>query len=63
MKIYAISDLHLDYEKEKPMDIFGECWKNHEEKIFDNWQKKITEDDIVLMPGDISWAINLDKAV
>jgi hypothetical protein len=63
MKIYAISDLHLDYEKEKPMDIFGECWENHEEKIFENWQKKIMEDDIVLMPGDISWAINIDKAV
>ncbi len=63
MKIYAISDLHLDFEKKKPMDIFGKSWENHEEKIFDNWQKTIKEDDIVLMPGDISWAINLDKGI
>ncbi len=63
MKIYAISDLHLDFEKKKPMDIFGKSWENHEEKIFDNWQRKIKKDDIVLMPGDISWAINLDKGI
>ena len=63
MKIYSISDLHLDYEKNKPMDIFGENWSNHEEKIFDNWSKKINEEDLVLLAGDISWAISLEKAV
>lgn len=59
MAIYAISDLHLSLNKEKPMDIFGENWSEHSEKIKKDWQQKVTENDIVLMPGDFSWAMNL----
>ncbi len=62
MSIYGISDLHLDYSKTKPMDIFGQKWINHEEKIFEFWQKNITNEDIVLVSGDISWALKLDEA-
>lgn len=57
--IYAISDLHLDYSGEKPMDIFGANWSEHEEKIFDNWNKKVKEDDLVLIPGDITWGLKM----
>ena len=60
--IYGIGDLHLDYSKEKPMDIFGENWTDHEEKIFDNWKQLIRENDLVLLPGDISWALKLEDA-
>ena len=60
--IYAIGDLHFDSTKEKPMDIFGDNWKNHEDKILDRWKSKITEDDLVLIPGDISWALKLKQA-
>lgn len=60
--IYAIGDLHLDHSKEKPMDIFGAKWIDHEEKIFNNWIKLIDEEDLVLLPGDISWALKLDEA-
>lgn len=60
--IYSIGDLHFDYSKQKPMGVFGENWKNHEEKIMDNWGKIVEEDDIVLIPGDISWALKLDEA-
>lgn len=60
--IYAIGDLHLDHSKEKPMDVFGENWIDHEQKIIDNWKKKITDEDLVLIPGDISWALRLDQA-
>ena len=60
--IYGIGDLHLDYSKEKPMDIFGENWTDHEEKIFDNWKQLIRENDLVLLPGDISWALKLEEA-
>src|SRR6056297_2730682 len=63
MKIYSISDLHLDYEKNKPMDIFGDNWSNHEEKIFNNWEKTVQEEDLVLLAGDISWAISLEKGI
>lgn len=60
--IYGIGDLHLDYSKQKSMDIFGENWMNHEQKIFDNWNKIIKDEDLVLLPGDISWALKLDEA-
>lgn len=62
MAIYAISDLHLDCLKEKPMDIFGENWRDHEEKIFTDWKDKVTEDDLVLIPGDVSWGLKMEDA-
>lgn len=60
--IYAIGDLHFDSTKEKPMDIFGKNWIDHQEKIIKNWQEIITDDDLVLIPGDISWALKLGEA-
>lgn len=60
--IFAIGDLHFDYTKEKPMNIFGDNWENHEEKIIKNWKKMVKDDDLVLLPGDISWALKLDTA-
>lgn len=61
--IYAIGDLHFDYSKSKPMDIFGENWIDHEERIIENWKKKITEEDLVLIPGDITWALKLEEGL
>lgn len=63
MRVFAIGDLHLDSKKEKPMDIFGENWIEHEEKIIRSWQESVSEDDLVLIPGDISWAIKLEDAI
>ncbi len=63
MKIFAIADLHLDSKKEKPMNIFGDNWINHEEKIIENWISQVGENDLVLVPGDISWASKLDEAM
>lgn len=62
MKLYAISDLHLAKSNKKPMDIFGDKWKNHEQRICKNWSSTINDEDIVLIPGDLSWAMNLDDA-
>lgn len=62
MKIYAISDLHLSNSCDKPMDIFGEKWKGHTDKILKNWNEKVTNDDLVLVAGDISWAMKLEDA-
>lgn len=59
--IYAIGDLHLDHTKEKSMDIFGENWIDHEEQIFENWKENVKEEDIVLLPGDISWALKPEE--
>nr|WP_300004804.1 metallophosphoesterase [Tissierella sp.] len=60
--IYGIGDLHFDYSKEKAMDIFGDNWIEHEEQIIEDWKKKVKEEDIVLIPGDISWALKLEEA-
>ena len=62
MAIWTISDLHLALGMEKPMEIFGENWKNHDEKIKENWLKKVKEDDLVLLPGDFSWAMYIKDA-
>lgn len=50
MSIYAISDLHLAFNKNKPMEIFGDNWKNHCEKVKQDWQEKVKENDLVLLP-------------
>lgn len=62
-KIYAISDLHLGFSCSKPMDVFGSRWENHEEKLYNNWQSIVKEDDIVLVAGDISWETYVSRAV
>ena len=62
MALYAISDLHLALSTDKPMDIFGGHWTNHDEKIKNNWIEKITEDDTVLIAGDISWSMKHDDS-
>lgn len=61
MAIYTIADLHLSFNTNKPMDIFGQNWQNYEEKIKQNWLENVTEDDIVILPGDFSWAMYLDE--
>ncbi len=63
MKIFAISDLHISTNTNKPMDVFGGNWVGYLEKIFENWKKKVTSDDLVLIGGDISWAVQLDDAI
>ncbi len=60
MSIYAIGDLHLSLNKEKPMDIFGDNWIGHEEKIKDNWTKQVKENDLILLVGDFSWKMHLE---
>lgn len=62
MAIYGISDLHLALGMDKPMDIFGENWANHEQKIKDNWINKIKDEDLILLPGDFSWALYIEEA-
>ena len=55
MSIYAIGDLHLSFANPKPMNIFGDNWSGHEEKIRKDWIEKVTENDFVVLPGDFSW--------
>ena len=63
MSVYAISDLHLSLGTDKPMEVFGPSWDGYTDKIKQNWLKTVKEDDVVLMPGDLSWATYLDDTV
>lgn len=63
MKVFAISDLHLSTAAPKPMDIFGTGWTDYMEKIIADWNKKVSSDDVVLIAGDISWAMQLEDAL
>lgn len=62
MAIYVIGDLHLSFGVDKPMNIFGDNWENHAEKIKNNWIKKVKEEDTVIIPGDFSWAMYLEES-
>lgn len=62
MKVFAISDLHLSINNPKPMDIFGPVWDNYLTEIENNWNEIVSDDDIVLIPGDISWAMKFEEA-
>ncbi len=62
MKIFAISDLHISLSTNKPMDVFGGNWVNYLDKIREDWNEKVSDDDLVLIGGDISWAMNIEDA-
>ena len=61
MKVFAISDLHLGNNVDKPMDVFG--WVGHFDKIKADWIEKVGEEDVVLLCGDLSWAMKLEDAI
>ena len=61
MRVFAISDLHLSTTVDKPMDIFDEKWQNYWKKIESDWNAKVSDDDLVLMPGDFSWAMRIEE--
>lgn len=54
--IWALSDLHLSTSGAKPMDVFGDHWGNHAGRMAESWDRLVADDDIVLTPGDFSWA-------
>ncbi len=62
MAIYAIGDLHFPGGQEKPMDVFGSHWDDHVSRIISQWKKTVSPNDLVLIPGDISWAMHFEQA-
>ena len=61
MSLYAIGDLHLSLGGDKPMDVFGERWENHVEKLKDGFAE-IGPEDVTVLCGDLSWAMSIDRA-
>ena len=63
MKVFAIGDLHLSGNPPtKPMDIFGPHWNNHWTRIKEHWNANVSDEDIVFLVGDMSWALRLEQA-
>ena len=63
MSLYVLSDTHLSTGDDKPMDVFGARWTGYTEKLRSRWNKLITDDDTVVIAGDISWAMSPEGAV
>ncbi|MBK6315985.1 MAG: metallophosphoesterase [Blastocatellia bacterium] len=62
-RIFALGDPHLSRARPKPMDVFGDQWTNHGERIFAACREVIEPDDLLIFAGDISWATRLDEAL
>ena len=62
MSLFAIADLHLSLNGEKPMDVF-KGWHNYVERLEKNWRRVVQEGDTVVIAGDISWAMKLEDAL
>ncbi|NLL63462.1 MAG: serine/threonine protein phosphatase [Ruminococcaceae bacterium] len=59
MSVFAIGDIHLSFSTDKPMDIFS-GWQDYESRLEKNWIRLVEPEDTVIIPGDISWALNLE---
>ncbi|MBN2361267.1 MAG: metallophosphoesterase [Deltaproteobacteria bacterium] len=62
MELFGISDLHLSLSGQKPMHIFGDNWQDHAVRMARAWDATVGDGDVVLCPGDLSWAMRLDEA-
>ena len=62
MALYAIGDLHLSLASNKPMDVFGAGWTNYVERIQEGFSA-LTEDDVTVLCGDLSWAMGLEESL
>jgi uncharacterized protein len=64
MTVWVLSDLHLSLSiPKKNMEVFGLPWRDYMNRIKENWEKRVSVDDLVLIPGDICWATTLEEAV
>ncbi|MEG2039109.1 MAG: metallophosphoesterase [Oscillospiraceae bacterium] len=62
MAVFVIGDTHLSLTAEKPMDVFR-GWVNYVEQLQANWEQNVSEDDTVVVAGDISWGISMEEAL
>ena len=60
MALYTIGDLHLSFSVDKPMDRFGEVWKDHPQKLKKGFSS-LTDEDVCVLCGDLSWGMGLEQ--
>ncbi len=63
MSLFVLSDTHLSFSDDKPMDVFGRRWQDYTYKLEKNWNSVVTDEDTVVIAGDISWAMSHMGAV
>ncbi|MBO5111251.1 MAG: metallophosphoesterase [Clostridia bacterium] len=63
MSLFVMADLHLSTTTDKPMDIFGSRWQSYMTKIEERWRAVVSDEDTVVVPGDISWGLSLEEAL
>jgi predicted phosphohydrolase len=61
-RVWALADTHLGQAMGKTMDRFGPAWENHAAKIARGCAQRVAPDDVLLLPGDLSWAMRRDEA-
>ena len=62
MALYAIADTHLSLGgTNKSMTVFS-GWDDYVDRLEANWRSLVTDDDTVVIAGDISWGMNLKQA-
>ena len=64
MAVFTIADLHLSTNSStnKSMEVFGQRWANYVTRLEENWRRVVRDDDYVIVPGDVSWALSLEEA-
>lgn len=62
MSLFVIADLHLSCASDHPMDIFGSRWQGYTDRLCKKWRAVVSENDSVIVPGDVSWAMHLSDA-
>ena len=63
MSLFVMADLHLSSDRSKSMEIFGPRWQDYMEKIQNNWNRIVSPEDTVIVPGDISWSLRLEDSL
>ncbi|CAN5791864.1 metallophosphoesterase [soil metagenome] len=58
MTVWGIADLHLSFARPERRERYAARWRDHAEKIAENWRAVVDAEDLVLIPGDISMARN-----
>ena len=62
MSLFALGDLHLSLGEDKPMDVFA-GWNDYVQRLEENWKRLVTDEDTVVLAGDISWGMKLEETL
>jgi len=62
MALYAIGDLHLSLASNKPMEVFGDGWRDYVRRLEEAFSQ-LNDDDVIVLCGDLSWGMSLEESL